>query len=316
MYEWWWHHMTAYHKKTRKSKSFYIEFFLMEGKYGMLKIGCWAENSRQQNKQISVFFTPEECFASKKQMNVKFFKNKLFFANASNTRLKGHIFQNESPGRKNLYSDKGRVTFHILVHKFKNYKTTDIYFPTKLIPMYWYIGGLYTEYSGEIVWDDEIYELIPTQSFGYQDKNWGYNYSKPWLWLQSSCIRHNGKIIPRAAFSCGGCTPFRWDLLGHHVIFTCNIPKIFSFDINFTRLKFDEYKFEWKDKSRWILTIKNKLYDIKLNIQCPEYGITKIHYETPKGELRNVYNSGIGRGSLQINNTIFQIEHCGVEYSL
>lgn len=316
MYEWWWHHMTAYNKKTGKPKSFFIEFFLMEGKYGMLKIGCWAQNFHQKNKQISVFFKPEECFASKKQMNVKFFKNEITFANASNNRLNGHIVQKEIPSRKNLYSDKGTVSFHILVHKFKNYKTTNIYFPTKLIPMYWYIGGLYTEFSGEIIWDDQTYEFIPKLSFGYQDKNWGYNYSQPWLWLQSSCILYNNEIIPKAAFACGGCTPSRWNLLGHHVIFTCSIPKIFSFEINFTKLKFDQYKFEWRNKSRWMLTIKNKSHDIVIDIQCPQYGITEIHYETPKGELRNVSNSGIGKGTLTINNVTFDIRHCGVEYSL
>ena len=37
--------------------------------------------------------------------------------------------------------------------------------------MFWHAEGIKTQYQGEVVYNGEIYDVIPEKSYGYADKN-------------------------------------------------------------------------------------------------------------------------------------------------
>ena len=75
--------------------------------------------------------------------------------------------------------------------------------------MFWHAEGIKTEYSGTIWLDGEEYEVIPEKSYGYADKNWGGDFTSPWLWISSCNITSliTGKKLNNSAFEAGGGKP-------------------------------------------------------------------------------------------------------------
>ena len=53
------------------------------------------------------------------------------------------------------------------------------------------------------------YIVSPEKSFGYADKNWGRDFTSPWVWLSSNCLksRKTGEILTNSAFDIGGGRP-------------------------------------------------------------------------------------------------------------
>ncbi|MDY3274813.1 MAG: tocopherol cyclase family protein [Agathobacter sp.] len=43
-----------------------------------------------------------------------------------------------------------------------------------------------TAYSGEVIWSGEKYIVSPETCYGYSDKNWGKDFTSPWVWLSSN----------------------------------------------------------------------------------------------------------------------------------
>ena len=75
--------------------------------------------------------------------------------------------------------------------------------------MYWHAEGMKTAYQGEITCNVRKYIVSPEKSFGYADKNWGRDFTSPWVWLSSNCLksRKTGEILTNSAFDIGGRRP-------------------------------------------------------------------------------------------------------------
>ena len=88
-YDWWWHSLTAYNKKTGEPKPFFIEYFVCNpelaeeeptlgqdpenqrlGKrpsYFMMKVGCWGKNP----KQIHNFYSMKYFNCPDDELNIQ-----------------------------------------------------------------------------------------------------------------------------------------------------------------------------------------------------------------------------------------------------
>ena len=75
--------------------------------------------------------------------------------------------------------------------------------------MFWHAEGIKTQYSGTIEMDGVEYEVIPEKSFGYADKNWGADFTSPWLWISSCNLTSliTGEKLENSAFEAGGGRP-------------------------------------------------------------------------------------------------------------
>ena len=79
----------------------------------------------------------------------------------------------------------------------------------KAFEMYWHAEGMKTQYSGTVEIDGERYIVTPETSYGYADKNWASNFTSPWVWLSSNCMKSNltGKVLENSVFDIGGGCP-------------------------------------------------------------------------------------------------------------
>ena len=75
--------------------------------------------------------------------------------------------------------------------------------------MYWHAEGMKSAYSGSVTFNGRKYTVTPEKSFGYADKNWGRDFTTPWVWLSSNCLfsRKTGKQLHNSVFDIGGGRP-------------------------------------------------------------------------------------------------------------
>ena len=52
--------------------------------------------------------------------------------------------------------------------------------------MYWHAEGMKSAFSGTIMLNDRKYTVTPDTCYGYADKNWGRDFTSPWVWLSSN----------------------------------------------------------------------------------------------------------------------------------
>ena len=246
-----------------------------------------------------------------------------------------NITKNDNDLHPEWMSDFGNVSWNIKIDKkvaFNvGYGAGDLFRRLHLFEMFWHAEGMKTLYSGTIVLDGDIYDVIPEKSYGYADKNWGSDFTTPWVWLSSCDLTSNitGKKLTNSVFDIGGGAPkafgirFPRKLLGGFCYegdcYEFNFSKLWTF----SRTSFDGY--ETDDEVVWHVdqkTIKGRLIT---DIRCKKDDMLNIHYEAPNGKARHqrLWNCGKGYGDLKLyKKTLFgykliddmHAEHIGCEY--
>lgn len=66
-----------------------------------------------------------------------------------------------------------------------------------------------TAYQGRITHNGRVYTVSPEKSYGYADKNWGRDFTSPWVWLSSNCLvsKRSGERLENSVFDIGGGRP-------------------------------------------------------------------------------------------------------------
>ena len=207
-YDWWWHSFTAHHAVTGEELSFFIEFFtcnpalggpepvfgqLPENKaagkrpsYLMVKAGCWGDEPRQ----IHRFFGWDEVDIS---------QGFPFHVAAGDclcceTDLIGslEVTPEQTAEHPEWMSDAGSMLFDLRVEKIipynVGYGASTPMRDARAFEMFWHVEGMKTAYSGTVVLDGEPYVVDPATCWGYADKNWGSDFTSPWVWRKLCCI--------------------------------------------------------------------------------------------------------------------------------
>ena len=80
---------------------------------------------------------------------------------------------------------------------------------SEVFEMYWHAEGMKTAYDGFVIYNGERFRVDPATCYGYADKNWGRDFTSPWVWLSSNNLVSNrtGKRLGRSAFEVGGGRP-------------------------------------------------------------------------------------------------------------
>jgi tocopherol cyclase len=323
-YDWWWHSFVATNAQTGELKPFFIEYYVInpglwkdkiilgqqkESKakrekpcYAMLKVGTWGHDKIQLHN----FYSISDFYASNKELNCKIGTNELY-----ENKLFGevHVSEHERDTFPELMSDAGSLKWDLTVEK-------DVYFDvgygsSKLFNwlgafhMYWHIQGMRSKFSGELLFNNQRYIVNPETSFGYQDKNWGKDYTNPWIWLNCNNFKSKktGKPVD-ASFDLGGGCP---------KVFGISLPKriltAFYYNGEFTEFNFSKF---WKKSKQqfstheddnffyWNVVSENKNYKIDLKFRCEKSKLLKINYENPNGEKKHtkLWSGGHAEGSL------------------
>ncbi|MBE6473386.1 MAG: hypothetical protein E7Z99_07450 [Coriobacteriaceae bacterium] len=174
--------------------------------------------------------------------------------------------------------------------------------------MFWHAEGIKTAYSGTVVVDGETYIVSPETCYGYADKNWGSDFTSPWVWLSSCNLMStiSGKRLENSAFEIGGGRPV---VLGHALdrkLLGCINYEGTAHEFNFSKFwtgsttAFDCW--ETEDALYWHVDQQTRTARMITDVTCPKNEMLLVNYESPDGAKRHnrLWNGGTGIGRVQL----------------
>ena len=327
-YDWWWHSLTAQNSETGEDKPFFIEFFVCNpalaedepvlgqlpankaaGKrpsYLMVKAGCWGD----EHTQLHRFFAWKDVDI---HMDAPY-RVSAADCTASETVLRGSvsISPEEAEAHPEWMCGSGEISWDLTVEKkipFNvGYGAGKFLRTAEAFAMYWHAEGMKTAYSGRITCNGREYTVTPEKCFGYADKNWGRDFTTPWVWLSSNCLksRITGQTLKNSAFDIGGgrpkiyFVPLDRRLLGAF----CYEGKEYDFNFSHFWLRVKtEFSFdEDENEVRWHVRQENKYAVMETEITCRKSDMLLVNYEAPDGQKRHnrLWNGGNGTGIIKL----------------
>jgi len=320
-YDWWWHDIIAINDLTGKPERFFIEYYILNPKISPSKIVLGQENKEfklkpsyskviagkwgESKSQIHNYFPSNNFNSAKSGLDIKIGDNI-----CSEDYLKGSVFQSkENSAKPELMTDAGEMSWDLQISEKVSYSVgygaSSIFRKMNLFKMYWHVEGLRTKYSGKIVYNGQSYSANPSKFIGYQDKNWGSDYTNPWIWLScSNFFDSENKKVDNVSFDVGGGRPVVLGIPLKGKILVAYYDNGQIFDFNFTKLFFQKQKWNCSEDENyiyWNIDVENRLNALEINYKCEKSTMLKINYENPKGEKNhnNLWNGGFAEGTLK-----------------
>lgn len=325
-YDWWWHNFTGYHKVTGESRAFFIEYFIcnpalggekailgqlpkrsgrIKPSYALVKVGTWGKGACQ----IHNFYPIKAFSCPNNELNLRIGECTL-----TEKHMQGicKVTPQEAVEHPEYMCDAGEMSWNLNIDKkisyHVGYGASKILRTINAFEMFWHAEGIKAEYSGEVVFNGEVYDIIPEQSYGYADKNWGKDFTSPWLWISSCNMKSliSGKILSNTAVEIGGGRPKVYGVDLGKKLLGCFYYEGRYYDFNFTKFwtgaKID-FQFTEGDKVNvWKIKAQNKEAIIDLIMKCPKDQMLFINYEAPSGRKRHnkLWNGGTGYGKMKL----------------
>ncbi len=350
-YDWWWHSFTAVSDETGEEKPFFIEFFVCNpdlaeeipvlgqlpenqraGKkpsYLMVKAGCWGEDHCQLHR-----------FFAWKDVDIHMDAPYAVTAgdcHASEEALSGSVCvtPEEAKAHPEWMCDAGEIRFDLTIRKdiaFNvGYGASRPLRDVEAFAMYWHAEGMKSFYSGKIVLNGRSYTVSPETCYGYADKNWGRDFTSPWVWLSSNHLvsRKTGKQLMNSVFDIGGGRPKIYFVPLDRRLLGVFYYEGEEFDFNFSKLHLQvktEFSFrEDAEKVYWQVRQENIHAVMETEISCRKKDMLLVNYEAPDGSKKHnrLWNGGNGTGIVRLwrktlhgTELIDEVEatHVGCEY--
>ena len=350
-YDWWWHSFTAQDAQTGEDKPFFIEFFVCnpalaedvpvlgqspeakEAKkkpsYLMVKAGTWGEDHCQLHR----FFAWKDV----KLQHGAPYRVEAADCLATEDTLKGsiEISAEECEAHPEYMCDAGKMSWDLTIDKqvaFNvGYGASKPFRDADTFAMYWHAEGMKSAYSGTIEFNGRKYIVTPEKSYGYADKNWGQDFTSPWVWLSSNCLisKKTGKQLNDSVFDIGGGRPKIYFVPLDRRLLGVFWYEGKEYDFNFSHVHLmvkTEFSFEEKeDVVCWHVRQENIHALMETEIQCKKKDMLFVNYEAPDGSKKHnrLWNGGNGWGTVRLYDKkdgeptlIDEIEatHVGCEY--
>lgn len=327
-YDWWWHSLTARNARTGEEKPFFIEFFLCNpdlaedsptlgqlprnkaaGKkpsYLMVNVGTWGKVHRQLHrffawKDIKVHFNAPysveaaDCYACE-------------------TELRGSvdISEDEAAAHPEYMCDAGSMSWHLTVSKQipynVGYGASRFFRLINAFEMYWHAEGIKTYYEGEIIFNGEKYIVTPETCNGYADKNWGSDFTTPWVWLSSWDLtsKISGRKLLNSVFEIGGGRPKVFGVALDRKLLGGFYYEGKCYEFNFSKFwTLSRTAFEAEetdDEILWYVRQETFKAIMETHIRCFKEDMLLINYEAPNGTKRHqrLWNGGNGTGRIKL----------------
>ena len=327
-YDWWWHSFTAVNDATGEETPFFIEYFICNPKlaqpeailgqsdyskqhhlkpsYLMVKAGCWGKNKCQLHR----FFAWKDVSIEKKAP----YNIQAADCLANETQIKGSIKVTEEDAKKHpeYMCDAGEISWNLYIDKKiaynVGYGASNIFRWLKAFEMYWHAEGMKSTFSGSITLNGQTYTVRPETSYGYADKNWGKNFTSPWVWLSSNCMksRLTGKELKNSVFDIGGGRPKIFFLALNRQLLSAFYYEGHEYEYNFSKFwtgcKTQFHASEAGDDIVWHVRQENKHTVMVTDIHCAKKDMLWVNYESPDGAKRHdrLWNGGNGVGRIQL----------------
>ena len=328
-YDWWWHSLTAENAETGEKKPFYIEFFACNParakdepvivwndpekqkkgilpSYVMVNVGFWGEDHGQLHnfyawKDVSLH--PNAPFAIS-----------CGGCTCSETHTEGSVIVTLEQVREHpeWMCDAGSMSWNLDIDKqiayHVGYGASRFFRNINAFEMFWHAEGIKTKYSGEIILNGVKYLVKPETCNGYADKNWGGDFTSPWVWLSSNNLRSRitGKKLENSAFEIGGGRPKIGPVALNRKLLGVFYYEGTDYEFNFSKFwtlsgtKFDCE--ETEDEIHWHVVQTTAKAKLDTEIRCRKKDMLNINYEAPTGLKRHnrLWNGGNGTGILKL----------------
>lgn len=350
-YDWWWHSFTAQNSETGEDKPFFIEFFTCNpalaenepilgqlpanreaGKkpsYLMVKAGTWGEDHCQLHR----FFAWKDVSLNAKAP----FGIRAEDCEAGENVLKGsiRISDEEAKQHPEWMCDAGEMSWNLTIDKqiaFNvGYGASKPLRDIEAFAMYWHAEGMKSAYSGTVRLNGTDYTVTPNKSYGYADKNWGRDFTSPWVWLSSNRLfsKREGKYLENSVFDIGGGRPKIYFVPLDRRLLGVFYYEGKEYDFNFSKLhlrvktdfSFDEYG----DTVIWHVRQENIHAAMETEIFCKKKDMLFVNYEAPDGNKQHnrLWNGGNGWGTVRLYDKVngqlitadeIEATHVGCEY--
>ena len=350
-YDWWWHSFTAQDAETGEDKPFFIEFFVCNPALGedepvlgqlaanqeagrrpsylMVKAGCWGEDHCQLHR-----------FFAWKDVDIHMdapYHVKAADCEAGETILKGSICitLEEAQDHPEWMCDAGELTWDLTIDKqiaFNvGYGASKPLRDAEAFAMYWHAEGMKSAFSGTITYNGRKYDVIPDRSFGYADKNWGRDFTSPWVWLSSNCLKSKktGVMLKNSVFDIGGGRPKIYFVPLDRRLLGVFYYEGKEYDFNFSHMWLNvktEFSFDEDDEQvHWHVRQENSHAVMESEIHCRKKDMLLVNYEAPDGTKKHnrLWNGGNGWGTIKLYDKkrgelvlVDEVEatHIGCEY--
>lgn len=340
-YDWWWHSFTGRHAVTGAEKPFFIEFFLCnpalggeEPKYGrlgdtpsylMVKAGSWGADAGQLHRffgwnQVNLNWkTPYHVSAAD------------CYVDETKTHGKVTIAPEESAAHPEWMCGAGTMEWDLKIDKkvaFNvGYGASKPMRHLQFFEMFWHAEGMKTAYDGYVIWNGEKYLVTPENSYGYADKNWGKDFTSPWVWLSSNNLtsKVTGKKLEDSVFDIGGGCPKVGPIALKRKLLSAYWHEGKCYEFNFSKFwTFTRTRFDCRETDTQIIWhVEQKTWRNRMvtDITCEKKDMLLVNYEAPNGQkLHNrLWNGGNGRGTVKLyrNGKLIDeviAENVGCEY--
>lgn len=328
-YDWWWHSFTAHHSVTGEEKGFFIEFFtcnpalgedepvlgqLRENQkadkkpsYLMVKVGAWGEDATQLHRffgwnhvrvsqEVPFCIEAEDCLLSE-------------------TKTQGTVTVTDAKNHPEWMCGDGSMSWNLAIHKEiaynVGYGASRPLRESGAFEMFWHAEGMKTRYEGTVVYNGETYVVNPDNCYGYADKNWGKDFTSPWVWLSSNHLtsKKTGKALTDSVFNIGGGRPKIGHLALNRKLLGAFYYEGESYEFNFSKFwTLTHTRFsceETKEQVIWHVEQATPLHRMVTEIICEKKDMLLIQYEAPDGAKRHnrLWNGGNGRGIVKLYET-------------
>ena len=327
-YDWWWHSFTAHHAETGREKPFFVEFFLcnpalggdkpvfgqlpenrekgIRPSYLMVKLGCWGEDGMQLHR----FFGWNEVEVS---MGVPFHvKAKDCELTETHVRASAEISPEAASAHPEWMCSPGAIEMDLNIHKevafHVGYGAGSLFRRLQLFEMFWHAEGMKSSFEGTITCNGERYIVSPETSYGYADKNWGKDFTSPWIWLSSNHLvsEITGKKLENSVFDIGGGRPKIGPVALNRKLLSAFWHEGRDYEFNFSKFwTFCRTKFhcgETDDRVLWHVEQKTLADRMVADISCEKKDMLLVNYEAPDGKKRHnrLWNGGNGTGTVSL----------------
>ena len=346
-YDWWWHSFTATNEVTGERKPFYVEFFTCNPKFGgdkpvfgqlpenkqngirpsylMVNVGAWGDKAVQLHR----FFGWKEVTLNKKAP----FSVTAGDCYLTETETRGTVRVTEAEAKEHpeYMCDAGEISWDLKIDKkvaFNvGYGAGKLFRSLQAFEMFWHAEGMKTDFSGYVVFSGERYIVTPETCYGYADKNWGKDFTSPWVWLSSNNLtsKKSGNKLVNSVFDIGGGRPKIGFIALKRKLLSAFWYEGKAYEFNFSKFwTFTRTRFDCKETDTQIIwhveqkTWKNKMVT---DITCEKKDMLLINYEAPNGTKlhERLWNGGNGKGTVKLYRSgklIDEIycENVGCEY--
>jgi len=272
----------------------------------MVNVGFWGEEKGQLHrffpwKDVSVRaedpyqISAADCFCSE-----------------SHTCGSINITPEEAAAHPEWMCDAGSMSWDLKIDKkvafHVGYGASKFFRDINSFEMFWHAEGMKTKYSGRITLNGVDYVVRPETCYGYADKNWGGDFTSPWVWLSSNNLtsKKTGKKLENSVFNIGGGRPKIFGVALDRKLLGEFYYEGKDYEFNFSKFwtlsgtKFDCV--ETDEEIRW--HVVQTTFNSKLDtyITCRKKDMLNINYEAPNGTKKHnrLWNGGNGVGTLKL----------------